>query len=160
MSRPLSIVAVLLLATGLLSGEYAEAQLSVGCGLLQNQPPTGNNVFSLGSGTQGVPFLAGETIEFSVMPPAIGTPTKIELKVDTVLVDSASFPGTVRHGFVADGNFVWVAYLDQAGSGATWSTNCIGLPTPVSTLDWQGVTVLITLMAGFAFYGRRRGAVG
>ena len=141
----------------------AQAAPSAGCDILNGVDlatlnPTGAIL--------GAPraFFAGDTIVATVASPtATGTPTGVQLEIDTIVVDSDSFPGSVTYVFPADGNFQVDMRLDAAQ--ATWTLTC-GQPivppvpgpataAPVPTLSVWALGVLIAL-TGLIGFSRRR----
>lgn len=90
--------------------------------------------------------------------------TSIELYVDDILVDADEYPGALSYQFSTDGRFE-VRWLADAGY-VNWTTVCspqtnapsisAPIPTPIPTLTWQGLVVLVGLMAGLAYYRRNK----
>ena len=154
-----SITLALVLALGLTTGTSGVAQtgLSEGCDYVNN------DFYDAAYGDSGWnlrDFAANEKIVVTAAAPIInGTPTKISFYLDNVEVDTDGFPGTVSYQVLADGPVLPSWDIDSGT--VTWTAECFAdepppsSATPVPTLSWQGIALLITLLAGFAYYRRR-----
>ena len=161
-----SIVFYLVFVSGLATSTsgITQVQIAAGCDYLNNQ-----EVESYSS-TRGIlKFYAGERIVISSgLPANSGTPVTTILSLDSVVVDTDGFPGTVSHTFLVDRavQILWAIEGSNPynGGNVTWTTDCNTgdviyvpqYPNAIPTLNWQGVAVLITLLTGFAYYHRRK----
>ena len=159
-----SIVFYLVFASGLATSTsgITQVQIEAGCDFLRNQ-----EVDSYSSTYGTLEFNAGERIVISSgLPANSGTPITTILSLDSVVVDTDGFPGTVSYKFLVDRTvqILWAIEGSNPynGGNVTWTTDCIAddvvyVPynsTGIPTLKWQGVAVLITLLTGFAYYHR------
>lgn len=145
----------LALVTGI-SG-FAYAAPSEGCVLFNNSPVSS---ITSGFGGGGSNMFAGERVIYTAEPPTNGSPTTITLEAGLQsdptpdFVDSTSFPGSVSYVFPESNEYQSVARVDTGA--ATFSVRCIPVPETVPTLSWQGLTMLIMFLTGFAYYRRKR----
>lgn len=152
----LSFIASIL---GLSINANAQDAPSEGCGILNGIDLAALNPISsiLGGGPRN--FFSGDTIVATVAPPtASGTPTGVQLEVDTIVVDSDGFPGSVTYVFPADGDFEVDLILNTLPAQATWTITCGQPPTaaaPVPTMSVWALGVLIGL-TGLIGFNRRR----
>ena len=120
-----------------------------------------NAVSDLSSGGSFInDFLAYERIVLTADLPDSGTPTGITLSVDSTEVDSDGFPGEVSYQILVDGS-AEILYRSEGGS-VTWEGTCAPGKPPsnsIPALSWQGITVLVTLLTGFAYYRRRKAII-
>jgi hypothetical protein len=155
-----SITLAFVMAMGLTTsaGGVAQTGLSEGCDYVNNDfydAAYGD------SGSNDRDFAANEIIIVSATTPIItGTPTTISFFVNGIEVDTDGFPGTVSYRVLADGPVLPSWRIDNAN--VSWTAECFAgepLPsvaTPIPTLGWQGIALLATLLAGFAYYRRRK----
>ena len=109
-------------------------------------------------------FFAGERIVVSSGAPFDGTPTQTELSIDiTEIVDTDGFPGTVSYQFLVDESVrVGWEVSGPVYPNVTWTIDCYPdelptlTPTPIPTLNWQGLALLVMLLMGFTHYRRRK----
>ena len=154
-----SITLALVLALGLTTGASGVAQtgLSEGCDYVNN------NFFDAeygSSGSNARVFAANETIVVSATAPIVtGTPTKISFFLNSTEIDTDGFPGTVSYKILSDGSPLPSWFVDNGV--VNWTAECFAdeppssSSTPIPTLGWQGIALLATLLAGFAYYRRR-----
>lgn len=155
-----SFAVSLLLLTGLLTSlnSYSQAAPGNGCyswGSVNNLPI---NVSYVPGDYQ---FFAGETLILSFAAPVTGSPTDVHFYKDYVgapaLLGSTTFPGTIRYTFPADEVVSDMAFVVfPLGSQVTGTFSCEQPNRPIPTLNWQGSVVLVSLLAGFAYYRRRK----
>jgi hypothetical protein len=78
------------------------------------------------SGGLDFSFKAGETMTMSAGDPTTGSPTGISLTVNSAVVDTDTYPGTVQYTIPADGDYAvrWTTEPSNAGVIGTWTVSC------------------------------------
>lgn len=155
--KHLAFSLVLIMGLIICTGGEAQVAASRGCDVINGDFFDGE----YNSGQMQKDFFSGERLEFnSAAPVTSGEPTETRLLVNSVLVDSDGFPGTVTYQFTSDEN----AFIQWGVTGTVqWTSRCFpatdaqpGTATPIPTLSWQGIMVLVALLMGFGYYRRRK----
>ncbi|MEM9950250.1 MAG: hypothetical protein AAF846_01510 [Chloroflexota bacterium] len=130
-------------------GSSVSAQTSsAGCDALNLDSRDGQYT----SGNSTVPqFFAGDIVSMTANPPidapSGGTPTQIRLEVNSVLVDTAPFPGTVTYTIPSDGNYDVFWTEGTTLINVTWSVECVdGMSSPPTPMPNPMVSVSNTSM--------------
>lgn len=155
-----SFARAFLFATGLILTNvgFAQSPFSQGCNGINN-PDFDAQYADTNPGPWA--FNADETIQMTAGPPDSTGQTNVRLYVDSDLVDSVTFPGTVSYTFPTNMT-VDVEWITS--NNATWVVECSVESTPppsssntsIPTLNRIGIAVLVALLAGFAFFTTRK----
>ena len=89
-------------------------------------------------------YFAGETVSFTLGEPSTGDPQTVSMAVDSIVVATTSFPGTVSYVIPSDEEIAVAFFVDQGT--ATWDVNCAAAP------DTTAPTIAITTPADGATY--------
>lgn len=71
-------------------------------------------------------FKADETLTLSSGEPTGGTPAEVILNVNSEVVDTAQFPGTVEYTIPGDGQYAIGWGTDENTVITTWDASCVG----------------------------------